>query len=44
MIEWISDDGLLKSVSDVIVGKEFIKFFKDIKCMFTNLPLLLKNI
>jgi len=44
IIEWICDDDLLKFVNNMIVEKEFINFFKDIKCKFKNLFLLLKNI
>ena len=42
MIEWICEDDLLKFVSDVIVEREFRNYFKDVKCKFTNLSLLLK--
>jgi len=44
MIEWICNDDLLKFVSDMIVGRKIINYFKDVKCKFTNLSLLLKNI
>jgi len=44
MIGCICVDGLLKFVSDVIVTREFRNYFKCVKCKFTNLPLLLKNI
>ena len=42
MIVCICEDGLLKFVSDMIVEREFKKYFKDVKCKFTNLSLLLK--
>jgi len=34
MVDWICDD--------VIVVREFKKYFKGVKCKFTNLSLLLK--
>jgi len=42
--KWICEDDLLKFVSDVIVKREFRKYFKGVKGEFTNLSLLLKNI
>jgi len=42
MIEWICEDDLLKFVSDVM--REFINYFKSVKCKFKNLSLLLENI
>jgi len=44
MIKWIWDDDLLKFVSDVIIERRFKNYFKNVKYMFTNLSLLLKNI
>jgi len=44
MIEYICENSLLKFVSDVIVERKFRKYFKGIKCKFTNLSSLLKNI
>ena len=38
MIVCICEDGLLKFVSDMIVEREFKKYFKDVKCKFTNYP------
>ena len=42
--KWICEDDLLKFVSDEIVKRKFRNYFKGVKCKFTNLPLLLKNI
>ena len=38
----ICENGLLRFVSNMIVRREFINFFKSVKCKFTNLLFLLK--
>jgi len=42
MLEWICKESLLKFVSDMIVVRRFLIFFKCVKYIFTNLPLSLK--
>ena len=38
MKEWVCEDGLLKFVNDVIVGRKFIIFFKGVKCSLQIYP------
>jgi len=44
MLQWICQDDLLKFVNDLIIGRKFKNYFKNIKCKFITLSLLLKNL
>jgi len=41
-LEWMTEESLLKFVSDVMVVEKNYLFFECLKCKFTNLPLSLK--
>jgi len=43
MLEWICKESLLKFVSDVMIVRVFLSFFKGVKYKITNLPLSLKS-
>ena len=43
MLEWMSEESLLKYVSDVMVVRIFWIIFNCVNCMITNLPFYIKK-